>query len=103
MKRLCALALCLVLMLPPALAASEPVWPRWAEDSLAWGREQNVGQGLLDSPEDTVTRGMAAQLLYETAGRPAASGSCPFSDVSEHRDAVAWPAQGMDVMNRIAR
>ena len=92
MKRLCALALCLVLMLPPALAASEPVWPRWAEDSLAWGREQNVGQGLLDSPEDTVTRGMAAQLLYETAGRPAVSGSCPFSDVSEHRDAVAWAA-----------
>ena len=37
---------------------------------------------------------MAAQLLYEAAGRPAVSGACPFSDVSgEYSSAVTWAAE----------
>ena len=37
---------------------------------------------------------MAAQLLYEAAGKPAVSGECPFTDVSgDNADAVTWAAE----------
>ena len=35
MRRLCALLLCIALMFPSALAASDPVWPQWAEPALS--------------------------------------------------------------------
>ena len=34
MKRLCALALCFALMIPPALAAPAEPWPAWAAEAL---------------------------------------------------------------------
>lgn len=93
MKRFCALLLCLALAAPPALAAPADAWPDWAEEALSWGREVSISQELLRVPEEAVTRGMAAQLLYEAAGRPAVTEECPFSDVSgAYADAVAWAA-----------
>ena len=93
MKRLFALLLCGALMVPPGLAAPAADWPQWAEEALSWGREASISRDLLAVPGKTVTRGMAAQLLYEAAGRPAVSGACPFSDVSgEYSSAVTWAA-----------
>lgn len=93
MKRLFALLLCGALMVPPGLAAPAADWPQWAEEALSWGREASISRDLLAAPQKTVTRGMAAQLLYEAAGRPAVSGTCPFSDVSgEYSSAVTWAA-----------
>lgn len=93
MKRLFALLLCGALMVPPGLAAPAADWPQWAEDALSWGRDAFISRDLLAVPGKTVTRGMAAQLLYEAAGRPAVSGACPFSDVSgEYSSAVTWAA-----------
>ena len=94
MRRMCALLLCLSLMVPPAVAVTENVWPAWAEDALSWGQDQGISQGFLNAPEAAVTRGEAAQLLYQAAGRPAVSKECPFSDVSgPDSDAVTWAAE----------
>ena len=94
MKRLFALLLCGALMVPPGLAAPAADWPQWAEEALSWGRETSISRDLLAVPGKTVTRGMAAQLLYEAAGRPAVPGKCPFTDVSgDNADAVTWAAE----------
>lgn len=94
MKRICALLLCSALLIPQASAAAAGSWPAWAEEALSWGREASISQEFLSEPEETVTRGMAAQLLYEAAGKPAVSGECPFTDVSgDNADAVTWAAE----------
>ena len=52
-----------------------------------------MDQALLLAPEKVVSRGVAAQLLYEAAGRPEVTSACPFSDVSgAYSDAVTWAA-----------
>ena len=90
---MCAFLLCGALMMPPAFAASEGAWPAWAEEALSWGQNAAISQDFLTAPAETVSRGMAAQLLYEAAGRPAVTGTCPFSDVpEEYADAVTWAA-----------
>ena len=94
MKRICALLLCGALLIPQVSAAAAGSWPAWAEEALSWGREASISQEFLSQPEETVTRGMAAQLLYEAAGKPAVSGECPFTDVSgDNADAVTWAAE----------
>ena len=93
MRRLCALLLCGALVFPSALAAPAADWPQWAQEALSWGQEHAIDQAVLSAPEETVTRGMAAQLLYEAAGRPEASAPCPFRDVSENEQAIAWAAE----------
>ena len=92
MKRIGALLLCGILLLPAAGASGTP-WPAWAAEALAWGREKSVSRAFLASPGQRLTRGAVARLLYESAGQPAAHEECPFSDVSE-KDAVAvgWAA-----------
>ena len=93
MKRICALLLCGALLFPQVAGAAD-AWPAWAEEALSWGREASISQEFLSEPEETVTRGMAAQLLYEAAGRPAVPGKCPFTDVSgDNADAVTWAAE----------
>lgn len=69
MKRVCALLLCAALSVPPAFAVSDTQWPAWAEQALSWGQDVSISQEFLRAPEKTVTRGEAAQLLYEAAGR----------------------------------
>lgn len=94
MKRICALLLCGALLIPQASAASGDTWPAWAEEALSWGQEVSISQEFLSQPEETVTRGMAARLLYEAAGEPAVSGECPFTDVSgDDAGAVTWAAE----------
>ena len=94
MKRICALLLCGALMLPQPAAEAAGSWPSWAEDALAWGQEVSISGEFLEEPEQTVTRAMAAQLLYEAAGEPAVSGECPFTDVSgDEAGAVTWAAE----------
>ena len=94
MKRVCALILCGALMIPQTFASAAASWPAWAEDALSWGREVSISQEFLTAPESVVTRGMAAQLLYEAAGQPAVHGACPFSDVpGDVTDAVTWAAE----------
>ena len=93
MKRICALLLCGALLFPQGAGAAD-AWPSWAEEALSWGREASISQEFLSQPEETVTRGMAAQLLYEAAGKPAVSGECSFTDVSgDNADAVTWAAE----------
>ena len=87
MKRIGALLLCGILLLPAAGASGTP-WPAWAAEALAWGREKSVSRAFLASPGQRLTRGAVARLLYESAGQPAAHEECPFSDVSE-KDAAA--------------
>ena len=70
--------LCGALMMPPAFAASEGVWPAWAEEALSWGQEAAISQDFLTAPAETVSRGMAAQLLYEAAGGPAVNRDMPL-------------------------
>ena len=94
MKRVCALLLCAALSVTPAFAVSDTQWPAWAEQALSWGQDVSISQEFLRAPEKTVTRGEAAQLLYEAAGRPDVSGACPFSDVPDaYADAVTWAAE----------
>lgn len=64
-----------------------------AEVSAA-GLMQGTGNGLF-SPGGSVSRGMAAAILYRLAGEPEAPSS-PFSDVTErdyYHDAAAWAAE----------
>lgn len=92
MKRIGALLLCGILLLPAAGASGTP-WPAWAAEALAWGREKSVSRAFLASPGQRLTRGAVARLLYESAGQPAAHEECPFSDVSEKdAAAVGWAA-----------
>ena len=93
MKRICALLLCGALLFPQGAWAAD-AWPAWAAEALSWGREASISQEFLSEPDETVTRGMAAQLLYEAAGKPAVSGECPFTDVSgAYAGAVTWAAE----------
>lgn len=53
------------------------------------------------SPDAAMSRAMMATVLYSMAGRPAVSGSAPFSDVSDsawYADAVQW-AGGAGIVN----
>ena len=88
MKRIGALLLCGILLLPAAGASGTP-WPAWAAEALAWGREKSVSRAFLASPGQRLTRGAVARLLYESAAHE----ECPFSDVSEKdAAAVGWAA-----------
>ena len=74
--------------------ASAAAWPAWAQDARDWAQSLSFSEDMLDTPEATVTRGQAAQLLYEAAGRPDAPADMLFTDVpEEYADAVAWAAE----------
>lgn len=74
--------------------ASAAAWPAWAQDARDWAQSLSFSEDMLDTPEAAVTRGQAAQLLYEAAGRPDAPADMPFTDVpEEYADAVAWAAE----------
>ena len=76
----------------------------YADVKFVWerGLMNGVG-GSKFAPNDTLTRAMVVQVLYNLAGKPAA-GAESFSDVAAgdwYRDAVAWAAangivKGMD-------
>ena len=91
MKRFTAMFLALLLAVTTVSAAE---WPSWAESARTWAEGHSVSQEILDQPDATVTRGMAAQLFYETAGSPEVTGEPAFSDVTGgYADAVTWAAE----------
>ena len=88
-KKLAAAALCAALLTVSAYAAAD--WPDWASQAEDWAVEKEFSPVFLDSPHAEVSRGQAAQLIYEAEGRPAVSEDAPFSDVPEaYDDAVSW-------------
>ena len=91
MKRIFIFLLGAMLLTASAGAA---VWPAWGNDALIWAQQASIDKTFLDAPDAYVTRGMAARLMYEAAGRPEVSAECPVSDVSDaEADAVAWAAK----------
>ena len=80
-----------------AMAAFSDLSPSaWYHDgvhyALATGLMQGYGGGVF-APNGTATRAMAAQILWNMEGRPAAGGGAAFADVAEgawYADAVRW-------------
>ena len=90
-KKLTAFFLSLVLL---TSTASAGLWPDWAASAEDWAEQNGLSDTFLDHPGMTVTRGQAAQMLYEAAGSPAVSDDIPFTDIPESfADAVTWAAQ----------
>ena len=82
------------------LAAFTDVDPNaWYHDGVHYvllkGWMQGLGDGIFD-PGGTTTRAMAAQLLWNMEGKPAATAAVPFADVAAdawYASAVAWAAE----------
>ena len=82
------------------LAAFTDVDPdAWYHDGIHYvllkGFMQGLGDGIFD-PGGTTTRAMAAQLLWNMEGKPAATAAIPFADVAAdawYASAVAWAAE----------
>ena len=91
MKRIGALLLCGILLLPAAELPAPLAGLGSRGAGLGTG---NVGQpGISGLAGTAFDRGAVARLLYESAGQPAAHEECPFSDVSEKdAAAVGWAA-----------
>jgi hypothetical protein len=69
----------------------------WAESYINTAVERGYFQGYADGsfqPGNPVTRGAFVTVLWRMAGKPAAAGETPFTDVSgvsdEFRSAIAW-------------
>ena len=68
----------------------------WARGYVEFVWEQGIMQGVSDTlfaPNTTLSRAMAATILWRTAGEPAASGGATFTDVADGRwytEAIAW-------------
>lgn len=63
------------------------------EQGLMSGTGQNGSGQAIFSPETSASRTMVVSVLYQQAGRPAASGSVHFTDVQAgdwYADAVSW-------------
>ncbi len=98
LSALLALSLCL-----PVSAAGGAGYTdlrgHWAESQLQWAVEQGYLTGTSAttlSPNKTLTRGMAAVILYRYAGSPTAGENSRFSDVpagAYYAKAVAWVDQ----------
>ena len=89
-------------------AANVPYWglfegaeydlpqPTWYHDGVAYCISKKIMQPYEDGYfhlDGKITRGMAAQILYNMEGKPAAEGENSFADVAEdawYRDAVTW-------------
>lgn len=71
----------------------------WAQLPMKWAVENGVLTGTSPttlSPDETVTRAMAATVLYRYAGSPSVDGAADFSDVpanAYYADAVTWAAR----------
>ncbi|MBC8536485.1 M20/M25/M40 family metallo-hydrolase [Feifania hominis] len=91
MKKWLSLLLAALLALTPLTASAG--WPGWAGPALGWAQELGVSEALLGDPDTALTRAGAVRLIYEAAGRPAASGGETFADVAgEDAQAVSWAA-----------
>lgn len=67
----------------------------WYAEYVAYAYKNGLMNGITDttfSPGTTLTRAQIAQVLYNIEGKPAATGSIPFTDASDHwaKDAITW-------------
>ena len=62
LKKLTALFLSVLLL---TSTASAGLWPDWAAPAEDWAEQIGLSDTFLDHPGMTVTRGQAAQMLYE--------------------------------------
>lgn len=82
-----------------------PIWPYTDASTTAWyhnGVHYCIENELMSGygsnrfgPNDTLTRGMLVQILYNKADRPAVSGDSPFDDMAPNAwyiDAMKWAA-----------
>lgn len=70
----------------------------WYHEAVDYALRNNLmggyGKGLF-GPNNNLTRAQLAQILYNREGRPAVSGSSPFTDVANgawYSDAITWAA-----------
>ena len=98
MKRmLCALFLASLMVLPASAASfsdvSSGAWYASAVEEVAASGIMTGTSETSFSPDQLVTRGMVAAVLWRLAGSPAPSSSTSFTDVLDwyyYADAVAW-------------
>lgn len=70
----------------------------WYYPEIRKAVESGLFSGVGDNrfaPDETMTRAMAVQVLYNASGRPTSYGQMPYTDVAEdawYRDAIAWAA-----------
>lgn len=89
-------AVCHVTVTGELLPFDDVIPGEWYYRELRLALETGLFNGLGNrrfAPNDTMTRAMVVQALYNAAGRPAAPQEQPFVDVAEdawYRDAVAW-------------
>lgn len=89
-------AVCQVTVKGHLLPFDDLVPGEWYYKELRLALEAGLFNGLGNrrfAPNDTMTRAMVVQALYNAAGRPQAPQEQPFTDVAEdawYRDAVAW-------------
>ncbi len=71
----------------------------WYHDGVHWALENGVMNGMRPetfAPDVPVSRAMLVTMLWRQAGKPAASGQIPFTDVMPGRwytEAVRWAAE----------
>lgn len=90
-KKLISIVAAVTLLTGTASAAS---WPQWADSAERWAEQNGLSKEFTEEPLMAVTRGQAAQMLYEAAGSPEVSGEIPFVDIpEEYADAVTWATE----------
>lgn len=71
----------------------------WSESYAQWAYEQKLMTGVSEtkfSPDTSLTRAMAATILYRLSGETVTNNTAPFSDVKAglyYTDAVCWASQ----------
>jgi len=83
----------------PIAAFDDASAEAWYHDGVHYCLENGLMTGYGNGrfgPNDTLTRAMLAQILYDQAGKPAVSGASPFDDVAKgkwYAKAVLWAEQ----------
>ena len=75
--------------------AFQDVTASWQQDAVSWMVAEGITTGttaLTYSPDEALTRGDLAALVYRLAGEPATTGVHPFQDVvlDYQQDPIAW-------------
>lgn len=89
-------AVCTVTVTGELLPFDDLIPGEWYYRELRYALEKGLFNGLGNrrfAPNDTMTRAMVVQALYNAVGRPQPPAEQPFVDVAEdawYRDAVAW-------------
>jgi hypothetical protein len=80
----------------PAVTFTDVPDGQYYTEAVAWAVDKGVTTGATETefkPDDPCTRGQVVTFLWRAAGKPAAEGTNPFTDVAEgafYYDAVLW-------------